>query len=423
MKRLFLYGFFGIKNVGNEAMLRAFVEPIRAHFDEDIEFVVANRHPSDAYDERYGVQTVQNLEYQTREQAQGRWLRGLNPDGSPAFMRFLENVASSDVVVVGPGQFLVETGERGLLKGALAQLATVVTACELTDVPCYGLALACEPLQSTWSKLVIRKLLPQFDRLTFRDPQSIENLTEAGIDVPSHEILGDLALANDPAPLHLGEQILEEENIPPKSGPRLAVALRSIYWVDLDQEVLRKRLADALARWLERHPDGDILMIPQSVYHVDGDRDDDRVANGKVADHVPDEFRPRIHEVKGDYGPSETESLYGGCDVTLSARLHGSVFSCKQGTPPVVLTFMDKMRGYFDRIDHPDCMIPLDASADAVADRLDTFLDRGDGLSRSILDAVEDVRNTARRYPDIAIELLEQADSESRRARQALFES
>lgn len=423
MKRLFIYGFFGIENAGNEAMLRALIEPIRDHFDGDIEFVVANRHPSDAYDKRYGVRTVQNLEYQSRDAAEGRWLRGLNPDDSPSFMEFLETVASSDVVIVGPGQYLVETGEYGLFKGALAQLATVVTACELTDVPCYGLALACEPIQSTWSKLLIRKVLPQFTRLTFRDPQSIENLAEAGIDVPSHEVLGDLALADTPASARLRERILEKEEIPSKSGPRLAVALRSIYWLDTDQEVLRKRFVDALTGWLERHPDGDILMIPQSVYNVDGDRDDDRVTHRRITEQVRDDLQTRIYEVRGEHAPKETESLYGGCDVTLSARLHGSVFSCKQGTPPVILTFMDKMRGYLDRIDHPECMMPLDASAPEVVDRLDTFMERGENLSRSILGAVDDVRSTARRYPEIASELLEQVDPERRSNRQMLFES
>ena len=420
MFKILIYGFFGIGNAGNEAMLRAFIEPIREHFEGDVEFIVANRHPSKAYDDCYGVRSIQNLEYSSRDKARGRWLRGLNPDDSPEFMALVREIAASDLVIVGPGQFLVETGEYGLFQGSLAQMATVVTACLLTHTPCYGLALACEPLSSPWSKLVIDLILPSLSYLTFRDSQSIDNLQAAGIQIPRYEVLGDLALVSEASNATLGRAVLNAEDIPLRSGPRLAVALRNIYWLGIDQDELRRCLANVLSSWLS-HPDRDVLMISQNVYIIDSERDNDRVAARKVVELLPQRLQERVHEVTGEYDPATIEALYGECDVTLSARLHGAVFSCKQGTPPVALTFMDKTRGFFKRIRHPECMVDLEAPAEEIAAKLEDFLARRSELSKAILADVNHVRVTARRYSQIAIELLRQ-EPHPRRAwvRQAL---
>ncbi len=404
MKRVFLYGFFGIRNAGNEAMLRAFVEPIRRGLDEPLDVVVCGRHPDPAYDARYGVRTVPNLEYPARP-GPGRWLRGLNPDDSGEYLKLVREIAMADLVVIGPGQYLVETGEHGLLKGALAQAAAVTAACALTHTPCYGLALACEALTSAWGKLQIEAILRSMAGVTFRDDRSVDNLRAAGIAVPPHEVLGDLALAGEPADAAAAAPVLAAAGVPPRRGPRLAVACRNVYWIPGGGDPLRDRLAATLEGWL-RHPDRDVLMIPQNVYAVDGDRDDDRAEARRIVARLPEALRARVHAIEGEPDEAATEALYGGCDVTLSARLHGSVFSCKQGTPPVVLTFMDKTRGFFRRLGAEDCMVDLQASPETLLAALETALATRDARAREIQKGVAAIRQTARGYAERAIALL-----------------
>ena len=405
-KRVLIYGFFGIENAGNEAMLQAFIEPIRKEFGNNIEFVVASRHATVEYDVQYGVRSISNLEYSCRDEAKGRWLRGLNPDDTPAFMEMFHEVARSDLVVLGPGQYLVETGEFGLLKGSLAQFHVLLMMAKLTGTPFYGLALACESLTSPWSILSINQVLKQCDYLTFRDPQSVINLEAAGIELPEHEVLGDLALAASAIDKGLGKRILHSLNIPDKCGPRLAVALRSIYWLDIEQEKLRHTIVDSLRMWLENEPNADILMIPQNVYDIDGTRDDDRVANRKIYELLPDTLKCRVYLIENKFSPSIIESLYSSADVTLSARLHGSVFSCKQGIPPVVLTFMDKTKGFFKRLEHTDRMVDIDIDPDELYNKIISTYENRYKLSTSILEAVSRIRMKARRYPKVAIDLL-----------------
>lgn len=414
MKRILLYGFFGIENAGNEAMLRAFTEPIRESLGTNCEFVVTSRHPDPEYDKRYGVRTIAGFEYPSRELAAGRWLRGLNPDDSGKYMEFVREVADSDLVVLGPGQYLVETGASGMLKGALGQALALAGACAITHTPLYGLALACEDLESTWASLLIQRLLPGFAALTFRDPASVANLRAAGIEVPPHEVLGDLALLGRSAALDQAEAMFRAEGIPPRSGPRLAVALRNIYWLGIDREAHRKKMADVVARWLA-DPSRDVLLIPQNVYDVDGDRDDDRVEAERTIAFLPPELQSRVRFIRGKHDPASTEAAYGTCDVSLSTRLHGAVFSCKQGTPPVMLSFMDKSRGFFARLGHPDCLVEFHTDSIEIAGRLEATLQERETRSASVLRSVSDVRRTAGRYVDIALGLLEAEMPERKR--------
>ncbi len=412
-KRVLIYGFYGIENAGNEAMLRALCAPLTEHYGDNIEVVVAARHPSPDYDQRFGVRTIPNFEYTSREDSMGRWLRGLNPDDSEEYLQFINEVANADLVVLGPGQLLVETGTSGMLKGALGQTLAVVTACQLTSTPLYGLALACEDLKSAWGRLTIRQVLSAFADLTFRDKRSVDNIEAAEITLPDHAVLGDLALLSSAEPSDSAASLLQQESIPAKQGPRLAVALRRIYWLGLDEEAHRKKMAVVVARWIET-TDGDAVFIPQNVYDIDGDRDDDRAEAEKTISLMPSAIQSSVHCINGKHDPAAIEAVYGLCDVTLSARLHGAVFSCKQGTPPVVLEFMDKTRGFFQRLGHPDCMIPLDASAQSIADKLANTLAQRDSISSSILKSVDGVRETAQGYVSRCIDLLEAPEQDSK---------
>lgn len=404
-KRIFLYGFYGLSNVGNESMLRAFTEPIRSHFNGEVEFIVANRHPSKDYDEKYGVRTISNFEYETREKVAGRWLRGLNPDDSQEFYKIVREIANSDLAVIGPGQYLVETGEIALFRGALAQFAVVSSICQLTHTPLYGMALTAEPIRSPWSKLLIDSLLPSIKALTFRDPKSVDNLLEAGIRIPPYQVFGDTALISDATDSEQADNVLKNERIPHKTGPRLALAMRSIYWLNIDEDEFRRKIANVLQSWL-KDKDRDIIAIPQNTYHIDGERDDDRVAAGKIINLLPKSIRNRVYQIHGEHDPCEIEAIYGGCDVTLSARLHGGVFSCKQGTPPVVFTFMDKTRGFFNNLKHEECMIELNASEKHIITKLEDFLSNRLQYSKSILKDVARVRQESKMHVNTAIELL-----------------
>lgn len=398
-----LYGFFGIGNVGNEAMLRALIEPIRNRFHDNVEFRVFCRHPDTAYDETYGCKTVKNLEHNTREEARNQWFKGMNPNDTEYFTEFARHIAFSDLVILGPGQYLVETGANGLFRGALAQAGVVSQLCRTFDVPLYGVALACEEIRTPWSAIAIREILENLCSMNFRDPVSVENLKTIGIELNDPPVFGDLALAPEPADTGLAKEVLKGENIPDKKGRRLALAHRNLYFLPRKEEVNRT-MAEVLEKWLS-HPGRDIITIPQNTYNIGDDRDDDRVAIEHLISSVPG-GTDRIYRIREERRPEALEAVYGTCDVTLASRLHGSVFSCKQGTPPVVLNCMNKMQGFYKRLGFEELLFSPGDPADKITQQLENILQNRSRLSAAILSRVTEIRKKAGNYSRIAIELL-----------------
>ena len=408
------YGFYGIDNVGNEAMLQAMMSPLKDAFGDQVSFQVFSRHPSSAFDEQYDCVTVPNLEHPTRESSEGRWLRGVNPDDGSDMAAFVENIAKSDLVILGPGQYLVETGARGLFKGALAQAAVLSQVCRLTDTPLYGAALACEPIATGWSSMTIEDILSVMVHVNFRDPVSPENIQAAGIPLENPEVLGDMALSSLP---HDPQNYLSEIaalDVPEKRGPRLAVAHRNLYFMDNKDEV-EAAYAQAIRSWLA-HDDRDVLFIPQGSYHVDNDRDDDRIAARRFVEKYELPL-DRICLVETETRPDVIEVLYSLCDVTLASRLHGSVFSCRQSVPPVVLNCLKKMQGYYQRLGLSELLIEPDAGAKEIAQKLESNLNNKQALQQKIQQQVELNRQTSGGYMQRAIELLETYSESERKVR------
>jgi hypothetical protein len=79
----------------------------------------------------------------------------------------------------------------------------------------------------------------------------------------------------------------------------------------------------------------------------------------------------------------------------------------------VVLTFMDKTRGYFERIGFSDAIINLQADPKAVANRLEFLLGNRDEATAEIRSGVIEVRRDAQTYPAILTDLVAESEDET----------
>ncbi len=75
----------------------------------DVDAVVVARHAGEDQYSRYGIRSVNGLEYETKEQSIGKWFRGFNPDDDETDLcQLYSEIASSDLLVLGAGNFLVD---------------------------------------------------------------------------------------------------------------------------------------------------------------------------------------------------------------------------------------------------------------------------------------------------------------------------
>lgn len=344
---MLLYGFYSQGNYGDDALLDAITRGVRAASPAPVEFTVPVRYPSPEMDRQFDVRTVQNLEYNRRADSVGRWLQGLNPDDGLAFDAFLAEVLDADLVIVGPGQYLVETGVDALFRGILAQLDVVAEVCRMTGTPLYAIALTAERLDRSFSLLRVQNSLSKCSALSFRDSRSPEYLSARGCILPEYEVAPDLAFCTAAADTGHVNDLLEAEGVEIGAARPLAIAVHDYYVDAALRESFVALAADVCRLWIERTGQP-VLFIPQSVNPEDKHADD-RYFHEEVIRRVPESVMGGVHRLRSAYSFSQVEAVYSTCVASFCTRMHGAIFSLKQGVPAVLMDHESKRRACFSQ--------------------------------------------------------------------------
>lgn len=402
-KRVLLYGFYSQGNYGDDALLDAIVRGVRESCAVPVDFTVPVRYPSGDMDRQFGIRTIQNLEYNQRADSVGRWLQGFNPDDGEAFERFMGEVLAADLVILGPGQYLVETAVDALWRGILAQLDAVAEICGMTGTPLYAIALTAEPLARSFSLVRVQNSLSKCSALSFRDSRSPEYLSARGIVLPSHAVAADLAFSTLPAITSGVDALLESEGLDLASARPLGMAVHD-YYIDASlRESFVTLAADVCSLWIERTGEP-VLFIPQSVNHEDRHADD-RYFHDEVIERVPEAHAGRVRRVRSIYPYDQVEALYSACAVTFCTRMHGAIFSLKQCVPPVLMDHESKRRACFAQAGFEEFVHLVDTPAQRVVSVLEDLVESSEVRER-IREALDAARESSLEHIRIASELL-----------------
>lgn len=401
--RVLFDGGYTLRSAGDDAPLTFLADGLRSRVAEELECTVIARHPSREFDRWYDVRSVAGLEYDSKAASAGKWFRGLNFDDDRDQLRGVADVvAESDLLVLGAGNFLTEVG-IDVLRGHLPRFAVMIAIAQLAGTPTMLYGLSANRLRDPWTARTARWLLDAADAVTFREGRAVENLTAAGIDLPSYELLPDPALGAREASAGRAREILAAESIPPGQGARMAVAPRDLSWLDLNDDYVAGQV-EVINGWLAASPLADVIVIPQCTYE-DAPQTDDRVIGGTLAARSADPSR--VHIVESHLPHWDVEACYDAADVVVATRLHGSVFAARRGRPVVGLAYEQKVAGFFDTLELPQLCLPVSAPPERILEAVHRAHKDAPQLSPVLLERTAGLRTRLGRYLDIALELLE----------------
>lgn len=347
-------GAYGIENAGDDLPLLVLGEQLRAlHPSTVFDFSVLSRHPNAWEEKAYGVRMMKNVEYDSRQEAHGKWFHGLNPgDDTTQFFAIGEEIKNANVVVLGAGNWILDK-TFGLLRGPISLLALYVFLAKVHHRPVFLYGLGAHFLQNPWAKEIVRWILEQADVITVRDPDSLEVLKDLLRSPKEIHCLPDPVFGAIPSSEARAREILAQEGIMPTCNKKLmAVGLRDLSVVLAGAQVHEAWLELSLAfkALKERF---EFLFLPQSTYRFDDDRETAR----KFMEHLD----PSIHcyLLKGRYHPKDLMALYGLCHFTLAIRLHALVFSLIHGVPAVGIAYMPKVSSLMRMMGLEDFVAPL----------------------------------------------------------------
>ena len=400
--KVVIEGHLACDSAGDDAGLEAFTTLLRGRLGDRVSFVVPTRHPNPEFDAAFGVRTVPNLEYPTKQESQGRWLRGFNPGDDPAhLLDYAREIERADLFVFGIGNFLNENS-YGLFRGPLARVSVAAGVAKSVGTPSMLFGLSASRLESELARAACSYGLRTADAVVLRERDSIELLEECGITTTGVQLLPDpvvLSRAADPARLRA---VLEQEGLDAKSSrrTRLGVSVRSLkHMGSAVDATYMSNTVQTLLSWVSSG--GEVILIPQQTYGREAVESDDREPSRSIAKALGDSASVKV--VQGQLRPWEVESLWSICDLALCTRLHAGVFACKQGIPVVSLAYEPKVSGFWRQMGVTDYCLPLGSTPDAILGALSRA--HQEYPSRTIQTRLSELQREATRYADIALSL------------------
>lgn len=298
MYDMMLSGYYGFGNSGDEALLQAILHDLRMCRPE-IKIVVLSHNPVETA-QKYGVKAVDRMNWKEISRAMKDTKALLSGGGS-----LIQDTTSSKSLYYYLG--LIYMAEKFGCKVMLY-------------------ANGVGPVSAPWNRKIAGRLLNRVDRITLREPDSMEELKAMGVTKP------EMTVTADPA---LGLSLCSEEetaNLLASLGcdkPPLVISLRS--WRNCDETICRE-MKKYMIEMRSRYGCKSLLLPMQPSRDMEICR---RAAKG--TDAVVLEKELRVEQVLG---------LMSRSAAVVGMRLHALIYAAAAGTAPVGIVYDPKVKGY-----------------------------------------------------------------------------
>lgn len=348
MKKIFLFGYYGFQNTGDEAILEAIIKLIK------------KTTPS------VGL-TV--LSYKAKETMEKYHVDAVSRN---SFKDVVKAIRDSDVVISGGGSILQDvTSSRSLLYySAIILLAKKMGK----KVMFYGNGFG--PITRYLNKKLVKHIINQVDVITVRDYQSKEYMQSLGIK-REITVTADIAFA-----LEIGDE--ENQNIFLQEKMDVTKKWVGISVRDWKGEKHFKEVIAKTADYLMSRNYGVVFIPMQFPSDVNTSKE---IAN--MMQKVP-----KILEKQ--YNPREMIGMISNLDFLLGMRLHSLIFAAIAEVPMIGLVYDAKIKNFLKLVNQQNGgavedldTIHLWAAIDTVIEYRGEFIERIKEVKKNLHKKVE----------------------------------
>lgn len=343
MTKIFIAGYYGLGNIGDEAILTGIIESI-TKFIEDAEFVILTNNPVASY-KLHKVRCVK----QSFNDGFTRFI--YNQIFQKEIINLNKAIGECDIFIFGGGELLQDLKFHYLpLQLSLINLAqkkgkkTVI----------YGIGAG--PIDTRFGKWLIKNTLSKTDLITVRDTKSKKALEACGLE--------DIITTADPAFAIPTHEITKVEN-----------NLNNNHFKDID---------DYFAITIHHRPYNDdkyrksngksvniqniyknIAMMLENVYFKY-----DRkllflstVKEDKAGyDYINNYFPPNVNRIilEHTYDFKQFNLFLSKAIVLIGMRLHSMIFATKLGIPFIPISYSSKVNSFLEMMDLKQLEIPIE---------------------------------------------------------------
>lgn len=385
MPQIVLVGDWGIKSLGDDAMLQVLVKGILNRI-EDAQIVpfswLAMEPRRDDTVEISAARVKQFVESNTQLLARA----GGESGGTRRVVKhgLWDVFEQADLVVLGGGNLLTDLNPS-FFTSPMQRYTYLVGVTQALGVPLFACGVSIGPFWTSWAPKLARRILGSCEAITVRDAPSLEVVRGLGLDA---ELLPDLALALEPARRQGAKKVERELFI--AVSPRITTD-GSLGWMEPVAEALYE---------INRQ----IGLIPLLIPHCRFARythDDDTHVCLMLREMLGGEI-PIVDASIADDPPAAL-AVYGRCAGALAMRMHGAVFAAMTGVPFVALDYWPKMHGFCEQVGVE--ALPMDATATEIVAAFGEVWEQRVSESVRLRERVAAMREQIPQYFDIIAEL------------------
>lgn len=367
--RIVLSGYYGFNNLGDEAILSALVQQIRA-LEPAATVVALSGNPAQTR-ARLGIEAVHRMDM-------------------PAVYNAIRE---ADLFASGGGSLLQDvTGP-----GSVPYYLGLVWLAQRLGKRTMFLGQGVGPLNALASRWMVGAVARKADALTVRDQASRELLVRCGVRADHVQLTADPVLAMEPTMGPAADELWQRVGL--EAGrPTIAVAIRPwATWYERQLKAFSAVLAQRADEW-----GAQILLLP---FH----RPDDEPLMDELAHCLstrPASHAPRVVVLQETLEPEAMMGLLARVDLLVGMRLHALIMGAACAVPAIALVYDPKVSAFADLAGYPaiPSVSDLEDSRD-VGELFARVWQERQALGASLRARRDEWRVLARRNVEVAIEL------------------
>lgn len=397
MKKLLFIGAYGIENAGDDLPMLVMIENLKKLSPTtEFEFHALTRHLNPWDEKRYGVIYHKNLEYENREEAKGKWFRGLNYDDDREIItRLISLIKSMDLLIIGAGNFIIDIS-LDLFKGPIPLMWWYIHLAKLYDKKVFLYGISTAPLMHEYSQLLTKEIVMKSDIVTARDQASKQYLESLNIE-KKIKVLPDPTLAYHPN-IEQATRSKRDQN----RKLTIGLGLRRLDFL----EHKGQKVFEAIIAYINSEPNNHYIFIPQSTYIEDNDID----LAKSICKAIDKDVQVSVIETRKT--PQELIEIYSACDATISIRLHSAVFSQIAGTPAIAINYLPKVKAYMEDFETSKQLLSAEHISAREIGSLVDFVSNNEKLKTQINEKNIKLQKKTITYAELALSLLNGSNHE-----------
>lgn len=296
-------GYYGFKNVGDDAMLMAIIDNLKM-YKKDLRILVLSKNPLETR-RTYSVDSIYRIN----------------------LIQILSIMRNSKLFISGGGSLIQDnTSTRSLIY----YLGMIWLAKKMQmKVMIYANGIG--PLNKKSNRNLTKYVVDKVDVITLREELSYKELASLNINKPQIHVTADPAFTIRPESVEHTDYLLADEGIDPKSS-YIGISVRKWYGHDKYETTLAN-----IADYIIETYGINILFIPM---HYPGDL--------VIIENIRAKMKNKSFAISKKHSVSEILGIIGKTEMLIGMRLHALIFAASIGLPIVGIVYEPKVEGFLE---------------------------------------------------------------------------